>query len=141
LSIGCPPQPAARALRAEVFLQFPQPARVVHDVKQPGERSEQDGRPEQRPAQTLVQVTQKIQQIRHAERREQPGQKVTGNTQWQKGTPRQIRAERAYPIMGGFVWWKVKARDVTRIERKLRDQQQQRGSQQRDPDDIGETVV
>jgi hypothetical protein len=43
--------------------------------------------------------------------------------------------------MGGFVWWKVKARDVTRIERKLRDQQQQRGSQQRDPDDIGETVV
>ena len=62
-------EPAARTHRTDYFMEFSMLAAVIHHVKQAGQSNQQNNCPQQRPAQTLAQVAQNIQQIRHAKRR------------------------------------------------------------------------
>ena len=141
LAEGHKSEPATGAEGTNGFMDLSEPAVIVHDVKQAGQGQHQHGRPDQRPPQTLPQMAGKIQQIRQAESSEQERQKVSHQTQRDERGPRQIGAERTNQVVRGLlVQPRHQKGNVVTIKRPLGHQQQQRGGEQGDADDIAETV-
>ena len=83
-AIGRPAEQAADTLRANGFANFPAQSAVVREVKQAGERNQQNRRPQHRPARAFAQIAGPVQQEGRAKQRQHQRQQIAGNAQQQK---------------------------------------------------------
>ena len=134
------PQPAAGAGRVDRLPQRLQPGRGVHQVQHAGQGRQQHARPQAVPHPTTAQVRRHPRHAREAEQPDHQREGIRAGAEQEEKAVRQMRAEGADPIVGWLVRRTPNEAEVVAVKGNLRHQQQQRGGQQRDADDLREAV-